>query len=123
MNEVLYKDESFQIVGAAIELWKTLGFGFLESVYENALMVELRDRGLNAERQVPVEVRYKDRNVGQFYVDILVNRAIIPEPKTVDEISQIHMGQALNYLKATGHKLAIILNFSPNRMEYKRMIL
>ncbi len=119
---LLYKDESFEIVGAAIEVWKTLGFGFLESVYENALMCELRNRGLRAERQVPISVNYKQQLVGNFFVDILVNDAIVLELKTGEEISRTHMGQALNYLKATGYRLAIILNFSPARLEFKRMI-
>ena len=122
MSDVLFKDESYQIVGAAMDVWGALGFGFLESVYEHALLIELRERGLRAENQVPVNVFYKDQTIGKFFVDVLVNDEIILELKTAEQVSQNHMGQALNYLKATNHRLAIILNFGPNRLEFKRMV-
>jgi len=121
-EKLLFKDESFEIVGASIEVWKTLGFGFLESVYESSLLYELRQRGLQAERQVPIDVVYKGQNVGKFFADILVNQSIVLELKTGEEISQAHMSQAMHYLRATGLRLAIILNFSPSRMEFKRII-
>ena len=71
---------------------------------------------------MPVNVFYKDQTIGKFFVDVLVNDEIILELKTAEQVSQNHMGQALNYLKATNHRLAIILNFGPNRLEFKRMV-
>ena len=123
MNDVLHKDESYLIVGAAMEVWNTLGFGFLESVYEKALVYELQDRGLKVGEQVPIPVTYKGKPVGHFTADIVVNDSIILELKSAERIAQVHIAQALNYLKATGFKLAIVMNFSKERLEYKRLVL
>ena len=120
MAELLFKKESFEIVGAAMEVWNTLGYGFLEKVYENALAVELRKRGLEACQQHPLNVHYKGENVGNYYADIVVNNEIILEIKSVKSIRDEHVAQILNYLKATEMRLGIILNFGPTGLEHKR---
>ena len=122
MSEIVHKEVSYEIVGAAIDVWKALGYGFLEKVYENALVIELRLRGLEAERQKPIKVLYRDNIVGKYFADVLVNGNIILEIKTAETISTVYIAQTLNYLKATNHRLGIILNFGPHQMEHKRLV-
>jgi len=122
-EKIIFKDESYEIVGAAIRVWKTLGYGFLEKVYENALVIELRKRDFRVEQQKPVKVRYEDQIVGDYVADIVVNDAILLEMKSAQLIADEHVAQTLNYLKATGIRLGIILNFGPERMEHKRLVM
>ena len=97
-------DLTYQINGAIFEVNRELGGGFLEKVYENALLVELRERGLKAESRRPIRIKYKGREVGEYYADILVEDKVILELKTVESIERIHEAQLLHYLKATGYK-------------------
>lgn len=122
-EKIIYKDLSYKIVGLAIEVRKELGFGFLEKVYENALMVMLEENGIKAAQQVPIKVSFHGRVVGDYIADILVENSIILELKAQDRITEIHKAQTLNYLRATGLKLAILLNFGKNRLEYERLVL
>lgn len=121
-EKLIFKDECYTIVAAAITVWKTLGFGFLEKVYENALMVEFGKQGIIAEQQKLVTVLYAGYVVGEYCADILVNNEIILELKTSRAIDDTHVAQTLNYLKATGFRLGIILNFGPAKMEFKRVV-
>jgi GxxExxY protein len=116
-------DITYAINGAVFEVNKVLGPGFLEKVYENALLVELRERGVKAESQVPVNVTYKDASVGEYVADILVEDKIIVELKTVEKIDKIHEAQLLNYLKATGKPIGLLVNFKNHKAEIKRMVL
>ncbi len=95
-----------------MEVHRTLGPGFPESVYEQALCVELRSRGIMYARQVDVQVRYKGEHVGLGRIDLLVNDSVIVEMKAVDAISSVHVGQVLSYLRMTGHQLGLIFNFN-----------
>lgn len=103
---------TYAIIGAAIEVHRTLGPGFPESIYERAFCVELRSRGLTYAQQVAVEVSYKDVNVGTGRIDLLVGNAVIVELKAVDAISPVHIAQTLSYLRMTGHQLGLIFNFN-----------
>ena len=123
MEKILYKDLSYKLVGLAMKVHSTLGYGFLEKVYENSLMVLLRKEGIQAEQQYPIEVRFEDETVGSYIADIVVDNKIILELKAVEQISDIHRAQTLNYLKATGYHLAIILNFGKQKLEYERLVL
>ena len=118
INDITYK-----INGAIFEVNKILGPGFLEKVYENALLFELRNRGLQADKQVPIEVTYKDNLVGEYFADILVENQVIIELKTVKNLDSSHEAQLLNYLKSTGIKVGILVNFRKTRAEIKRMVL
>ena len=118
INELTY-----EINGAVFEVNRILGPGFLEGVYQNALMVELRNRGLKAESQVAITVDYKDNVVGEYIADILVEEKVILELETVDRLEKIHEAQLLNYLRATGTKIGILVNFKHTRAEIKRMAL
>ena len=100
-----------------------MGYGFLEKVYENALAIELRERGMVCEQQKPVKVHYSGYIVGDYMADIVVDGKIILELKSARAIDDAHIAQTLNYLKATGLRLGLILNFGPEKMESKRMIL
>lgn len=118
INEITYA-----IQGAVFEVSRVLGFGFLEKVYENALLFELRDRGLRAESQVPIKVVYKTENVGEYFADILVESTVIIELKTLERIEKIHEAQILNYLKATGLKVGLLVNFKHPKAEVKRFVM
>jgi len=118
INELTY-----QINGAIFEVNRELGVGFLEKVYENALLVELMERGLKTEKQVPIKVKYKDKQVGEYYADIVVENKVILEVKAVDSLQKIHEAQLLNYLKATGYKIGLLVNFTHPKAEIRRFIL
>jgi GxxExxY protein len=97
-------DITYQINGAIFEVNRELGPGFLEKVYEKALLIELMDRGLKAESQVPIKVVYKGKQVGEYYSDIVVEDQVIIEIEAVECLQKVHEAQLLNYLKATGYK-------------------
>ena len=119
---LLYEELTYKIIGCAMEVHKELGGGFLEKVYENALMVSLIEKDINVKQQYPIKVNYKGRVVGDYMADILVEEKVILELKTVDKLSNIHRAQALNYLKSTNLRLAILLNFKNPKLEYERLI-
>lgn len=122
-DNMLYKELSYEIMSAVFEVHNTLGPGFLEKVYENALVAELLLRGIEAESQKCLVVRYKDIEVGSYCADIVVNCQIILELKAAEALSKAHEAQVLNYLKATGYKLGILVNFGKERVESKRFVL
>ena len=111
--ELIYKEEFYLIKQACITVRKKLGNGFLEKVYENALLIELKRLGLSAVPQKELLVQYRNQTIGQYFADIVVNDKIIIELKTVKNIENIHKMQVLNYLKATGHELGLLIDF-PN---------
>lgn len=116
-------DLTYAIRGAIFEVNTVLGPGFLEKVYEEALLSELRGRDLKAESQVPIEVSYKGKVVGEYFADILVEDKVIIEIKTVENIDKVHQAQLLNYMKATGIKVGLLVNFRHSKAEIKRMVL
>jgi len=110
------------IIGAAFEVHRVLGRGFLEKVYEAALTRELRSRGHDVINQAEMAVTYKGEPVGVYYADILVDGAVICEVKALDKLTPAHEAQLLNYLKATGMKVGLLLNFGAERVQVKRMV-
>jgi GxxExxY protein len=114
---------SNRIIGCALTVLHALGTGFLEKVYENALVHELRKSGLTVSQQHPVVVRYNGIVVGDYTVDLLVEHTILVELKAARAIDDIHRAQCLNYLKATGLHLCLLLNFGKPRLEIKRIVL
>ena len=104
-------DLARSVVDAALEVHKTLGPGFLESVYENALLVELRTRGIDVERQVHVTIRYKQLVVGRAILDLLVARRVVVELKACDGLLPIHVAQLLSYVRATKCEVGLLINF------------
>ncbi len=106
-----------------MEVHGKLGYGFLEKVYENSLMVLFRRETIRSKQQHPVKVKFEGETVGAYVTDILVEDKIILEIKSADKIVDAHRAQTLNYLKATGYRLAIILNFNKQKLEYERLVL
>ncbi|MGH7800174.1 MAG: GxxExxY protein [Thermodesulfobacteriota bacterium] len=121
-KEILYKELSYKIIGLAMEVHSKLGYGFLEKVYENAMMLLFRREGIQAKQQAPIKVCFEGEIVGDYFADILVEDKIILELKVLEKITDVHIAQALNYLKATGLELAIILNFRKRKLEYERLV-
>ena len=122
-KNIVYKDLSYKVIELALKVHNELGCGFLEKVYENALMILLDREGIPAKQQAPTDVYFQNKVVGQYFADILVDNKLILELKTVDTIANVHKAQILNYLRATGIKLGLILNFAKPRLEYKRLVL
>jgi GxxExxY protein len=119
--EPLYKELSQKVIGCFYTVYKKLGYGFAEKVYENALCIELRKAGINGIKQQPVTVYYDEEVVGDYKADIVVNNCMILELKTVEDIIDEHEAQLLNYLKATDIELGYIINFG-KKPQFKRMI-
>ena len=115
-----YKDETETIIGCAYRVYNKMGFGFLESVYQKCLLIELRRAGLDTESEKPITVYYNNEIVGEFVADIIVNDAIILELKSVRRIVKAHEVQLVNYLVATGKPVGLILNFGERKVEIKR---
>ncbi len=111
-----------KILGAAFEVHNTLGCGFLEKVYENALIEELRLRGVKVEAQKEIQVFYKNKKVGTYIADLVIEGKVIVGLKAVESISTVHMAQVLNYLKASGYEVGLILNFAKTKLEYQRFV-
>ena len=118
---MLHEDLTSQIIASFYGVYNALGYGFLEKVYENALLIELRKRGLTAQQQIPIQVYYDGQPVGEYFADILVNGMIILELKVASEIILAHEAQLVNYLKATNIEVGFVLNFGP-KAEFKRKI-
>jgi GxxExxY protein len=108
------------IIGSCFEVMKELGAGFLESVYEKALLVALSQKGLKASQQVPLEVKFRGVVVGEFFADVLVEGRVILELKTVRTLAPEHQAQLINYLKATGIETGLLINFGNQRVDYRR---
>lgn len=100
------------VIGAAIEVHRLLGPGYLELIYEEALAIELQMRGISFKRQMPISVMYKGTAIGHGRMDLLVQDKLIVEIKTVEALGPIHKAQAISYLKATGYRLALLINFN-----------
>ena len=110
------------IIGCAYTVANTLGHGFLEKIYENALNHELSKSGLRVKQQHPIQVMYDGVVVGDYVADLLVNDQILVEIKAVNKIQDAHLAQCLNYLKATGYNICLLINFGKPRVEVKRVI-
>ncbi|MCK5707942.1 MAG: GxxExxY protein [Candidatus Aureabacteria bacterium] len=115
-------DLSEKIIGAAFRVQNSLGTGFLEKVYKKSLIVELEKSGLSAEEEKKIEIFYRDVLVGEYFADIVVNNEFIVEIKAVEELANIHTAQILNYLKATGIKRGLLINFGQTKVEFKRYV-
>ena len=124
MTQLILKDEVFAIIGAAIEVHRELGPGFLEAVYQEAMETELRARQIPFEAQKPIRVRYKERLLtNQYFADLVCFEQIIIELKALNRLSGNEEAQILNYLKATRFRLGLLINFgSHGRLEWKRYI-
>jgi len=119
--DILYKDKTDKILKCFYNVYNVLGFGFLEKVYENALMIELKEVGFFCERQKPINVFYKKAQIGEYYADIMVDSCIILELKAAECLIMEHELQLINYLRATDIELGLLLNFG-KKPEFRRKI-
>lgn len=122
-TNIIYPELSYEIMGAIFEVHKELGPGFLESVYEKALIEELSNRGLKVETQKIIDLIYKGKKIGIHRLDLIVEDKVIIELKTVERFSIHHKAQLTSYLKASGYRLGILVNFSKSKVEYGRVII
>jgi GxxExxY protein len=118
----LDNDVSEAVIGAAFEVANELGIGFLEKVYENALAIELRMTGHLVEQQRPMEVRYRGELVGLYQADLVVDKRVVVELKAVAGLDRNHRAQCLNYLRATGIRTGLVINFGSARVDVQRVI-
>ena len=112
-----------QIIGAAFEVSNALGHGFLEAVYRRALLHELRLREMTVTEEVRFDVSYKAASVGTYVADIVIDNAVVVELKAIESLNHQHIGQVLNYLKASGLRVGLLLNFGRPRLEIRRVLL
>lgn len=120
----MYPDEALtrQIIRVSFDVHNHLGYGFLEKVYENALVYELNNSGLITEQQKALSVNYKGVNVGTYYSDLIVEGRVLLELKTSERLGHNYEPQVLNYLKATGLEVGLLINFGKNKVEFRRFI-
>lgn len=121
MEEYIHKDITSKIIEAFYKVYNTLGYGFLEKVYENAMRIELNKSGLSTDQQKNIKVYYESQQVGDYYADLLVKDIVIVELKAAESICEEHETQLLNYLKATNIEVGLLLNFG-KKAEIKRKI-
>jgi len=122
MVEYKHKELTSEIINAAHTVHNKLGYGFLEKVYHESLFIELSKRGYKVEIQKPIEVRYDNQVVGDFFADLLVENKVVVEVKAIDKYTRVFEAQLLNYLKAAGLEVGLIINLGPS-VEVKRMVL
>jgi GxxExxY protein len=120
--DLIDKELTEKIIGICFEVSNELGAGFLENIYLKALIIALTANGLKAEEEVPLKVTFRGQVVGYFYTDILVENRLILELKAVKSLTSEHEAQLINYLKATGLKVGLLVNFGKSRLEWKRMV-
>jgi len=123
MGELVYKEESYKIIGACFEVHKELGNGFLEAVYQAALEIELKKQQIPFEREKVLSISYKNVKLGKKYIaDFVCFDKIIIELKALSQLKREHESEVLNYLKSTGYKLGLLINFGEPSLKYKRLI-
>ena len=122
-REYPLKEETFQIVGCAMEVLNEIGHGLLEKPYENALVVEFGLRSIPVSQQPTYDVIYKGVNVGEYIPDLIVYEQIVVDTKVVEQIGDHELGLMLNYLRITGLKVGLILNFKRAKLEWERVVL
>lgn len=118
---MLHEELTAKALAACFEVVRELGAGFLESIYERALLIALREKGLEAKAQFPLSVKFRGRTIGDFYADILLENKVILELKAVRTLTPEHQAQLINYLKATGVDIGLLVNFGNSKLEYKRL--
>jgi GxxExxY protein len=122
MHELLYKHETYKIIGACMTVHQELGSGFLEAVYQEALAFEFQEQGIPYRKESKIEIYYKERTLQQYYIaDFICYDKVIVELKAVQELDTAHVSQVLNYLNATDQQLALLVNFGQSSLQYKRL--
>ncbi len=121
--DLIYKDEAYKIIGAAMDVHRELGSGFLEAVYQEALAIEFEKRSIPFDQEKKLEITYKGQLLPKYYeADFICYDKIIVETKALEELTGKHEAQVLNYLKATGFKLGLLINFGAESLDYRRLV-
>lgn len=120
-NGLIHKDLTDKIIGTFYEVYNELGFGFLESVYEDAMVIALEEKGLEVGQQIAVPVWFRGRSIGKFAADLLIEHRVIVELKAVSKLVEVHAAQLMHYLRATEVEVGLVMNFGP-RPEFKRRV-
>ena len=123
MTSILFREETYRIVGCAMEALNFIGHGFHEKIYENALVVEFELRSILCEQQRRFDIVYKDKVVGIYVPDLICFDQIIVDAKTIDAITDVERGKMINYLKVSGRQLGLIINFKHRNIEWERVVL
>jgi len=118
---MLHEELTGKILETSFGVIRELGAGFLEGVYQNALLIALRQKGIQAEARVPLLVRFRGQVVGEYFADLLVDGKVIVELKAVKALAPEHQAQLINYLKATGIEVGLLINFGRPKLEYRRL--
>jgi GxxExxY protein len=121
--ELLEKGITEKVLGASFKVLNTLGSGFLEKVYENALTLELRNEKLSVEQQRPLQITYAGSPVGEYRADLVINNRVLLEIKAAKQLDPTHEAQLINYLKAAGIRVGLLLNFGRPKLQYKRLVI
>jgi GxxExxY protein len=121
-HELIYKKEVFEVVGCAMEVLNELGHGLLEKPYENALVVELGLNDIQVRQQLRYKIVYKGVEVGEYVPDLITHEKIVVDTKVIERITNHELGQMMNYLKITGLKVGLILNFKHPKLQWKRVV-
>lgn len=122
-EKLIHKEEVYQLVGCAMEVLNGLGHGLHEKIYENALVVEFKLRGIAFDQQRRFDVRYKEVQVGEFIPDLITHGAVVVDAKVIDRITDHERGQMLNYLRITKLRVGVIMNFKNAKLEWERIVL
>ena len=120
IGRMKHQELTGDIIGACLQVMSELGHGFLESVYEKALVIALQERGVKVATEVPIQVRFRGLVVGDFIADVVVEDKVLVELKAVKALAPEHQAQLINYLNATGIEVGLLVNFGSPRLEYKR---
>ena len=118
---MLHEDITEKIIAAFFMVYNTLGYGFLEKVYENSLIIKLKQLGFSVEKQKNIKVYFEEHIVGEYFADLIINKKVIIEIKAVEKLCDEHKFQLINYLKATNMEVGLLLNFG-KKPEFKRVI-
>ncbi|MCK5801928.1 MAG: GxxExxY protein [Lentisphaeria bacterium] len=122
-HELIHKEEVFEVVGCAMEVLNELGHGLLEKPYENALVVEFGLRDISVQQQSRYGVMYKGVQVGEYIPDLITHGKLVVDTKVIERITDHELGQMMNYLKITGLRVGLILNFKQAKLEWRRVVL
>jgi GxxExxY protein len=121
-RDLLYRDLTGVIIEAAYKVHNSLGCGLLEAVYEKALSWELECEGRKVSQQKEFKVFYRDKEVGVYFADLIIESKVIVEVKAVEKVTEVHKAQLLNYLRISGIRVGLVINFAKPRLEYKRLV-
>jgi GxxExxY protein len=121
-HELIFKEEVFDVVGCAMEVLNELGHGLLEKPYENALVVELGLKNISMQQQSRHKLMYKGVQVGEYVPDLITHEKLVVDTKVIERVTNHELGQMMNYLKITGLKVGLILNFKRSKLEWKRIV-